>query len=66
MALYCIHSVRHKGRLYEVPLRYGYYSGAGRLGLVKGKRLRLTPRDLRMIVARAMRCHAQVDCFKDL
>jgi hypothetical protein len=59
MAHYCVHDVRHRGRLYQVPLRYGIYDGAGRMQLVKGKKLRLTPRDLRKIELRARRSHAQ-------
>ena len=66
MALYCSHAVRHRGRLYEVPLRYGHPDGAGRMRLVKGKKLRLTPKDIHKLVLRAMCRHGRAGCFDDL
>jgi hypothetical protein len=62
MAYYCGHDVRHRGRLYTVPLRYGVYGGGGRITQLKGKPLRRTPKDNRKIIARAERHHCR-SCY---
>ena len=63
MALYCSHEVHHRGRLYNVPLRYGCHDGAGSMKQIKGKLLKLSPKDRRKISARATRAHAREGCF---
>ncbi len=66
MALYCDHHVRHRGRMYRVPLRYGSYGGGGRMEQVKGKHLKLSEKDRRKIIARAVQAHGRTGCFDDL
>lgn len=62
MAHYCSHDVRHRGRLFRVPLRYGVYGGGGALTRIKGKKLRLSPQDSRKIIARAEQAHSRSRC----